>query len=67
MKIISSQSLYARNSYIVQLDDDDLKRTDHEMITAVDNYGEYNKPCHHFGGTVEPLADGTVRIDVYID
>jgi len=63
---LRKRNLYWKNEHIVRLDDDDLGRTDEEMITAADN-GGYGNPKCHFGGSVELLPDDTVRILVYLD
>lgn len=66
MKIISSTSGYAHKVVRARLGPEDEGRTNDELITAADNYGDYDKPRRHFGGTVLRSGD-VVEIKVYTD
>lgn len=68
MKILKTENLYAKNVHTVELGPEDEGKTNLEMVTAADNYGEYGKSICHFGGSVGKSADGkTATITVYID
>jgi hypothetical protein len=67
MKVLSRSSGYAHNWFVVELGKADEGKSDHELITCVDNHCEYGKPVRHFGGEVTRRADGKVEIKVYTD
>ena len=77
MQFISGNHQYAKNVYVVKLEDNyELGLDDHELITLVDNHGNRERlesiilnGSHpgHFGGQVETLDNDTRQVTVYID
>lgn len=77
MNIITQQSLYARNKFLISLTDDyERGLNDRELITYVDQYGDRQRfesivlnGSHpgHFGGEVERRANDECVVTVYTD
>lgn len=60
MKIISRQSRYGRNVFVVELEESDKDKTDYDLIKEADD----GNGC--FGGDVKRFTDRT-EIHVYTD
>jgi hypothetical protein len=60
MKILSKSIGYAKYTCTVELDENDQKKTDNEILVEVDG-----DPC--FGGYVERYQDGRATVVVYTD
>lgn len=69
MKILSAKNSYAKWEYMVELEGDEVNRSDADLISACDNDGQWDRPACHFGGNVERRNGDPVfaRVVVYID
>ena len=66
VKILRKVPEYGKVKCLVELGPEDEGKTDEEIVTAVDNYGEYGKVAHHFGGSVE-RSGSKATVVVYTD